>query len=602
MPTTTASTTAPRAGGGGTSADYVDDTASPLDTSQVTGTAPSSSDTTGVSTGTETSSDQTSAPAVPPSVTFGTPSGTFQGSISVTLAADAGLTIRYTLDGTLPTATSTVYDAPIALTETKQVRARAYNGETPVGEPVTGIYVARTFDKPSDIPIIVMEGYGGGRPEKEVRFGQGGGESPPKQPYFDVAFMVFEPVNGAASIANPPSFVTRAGYRERGQSSAGAEKSPYKVEFWDEYNEDIDLPVLGMPAESDWAMIGEYYDKSQIQNAFIYGLGQELGLESVRVRFAELYINFDGGPLEESDYFGLYMLSEKIKNQKNRTNLKQLRPDVTTEPEISGGYILKFDQSALDSGEARIPCVGSQPLQRGAYNPQAACFNDLGIVDPEEPNSEQLAYITSFIQGFHDSLHETPIGDYSKYIDVQSFIDFMIVTELSAHVDAYVRSSHFHKDRNGLLEAGPLWDFNLGMASTNADPTGWRFETQLTSRGNDDWFYQLGKDPAFMAKFAQRWRELRQGILSNEALIARVEAIAAPLANAGQRDFERWPNSGGFFGGGGFGGFGGGGMGGGNQNAEQPTTWRGHVDKLITWLPTRLSWMDTAIESTPAQQ
>src|SRR5690606_10876365 len=152
------------------------------------------------------------------------------------------------------------------------------------------------------------------------------------------------PIDGVASIANPPSFVSRAGYKERGQSSANAEKSPYKVEFWDENNNDLDLPVWGMPAESDWAMIGEYYDKSQIQNALIYGWGRELGLATVRLQFAELYINFDGGPLEESDYFGLYALTETIKNQKNRINLKQLSPEVTTDPEISGGYILKFDQ------------------------------------------------------------------------------------------------------------------------------------------------------------------------------------------------------------------------------------------------------------------
>src|SRR5690606_34417267 len=145
------------------------------------------------------------------------------------------------------------------------------------------------------------------------------------------AFMVFEPVDGTASIANPPTFVTRAGYRERGQSSANAEKSAYKVEFWDGDDNDIDLPGLGMLPESDWAMIGEYFDKSQIQNSFIYGLGVDLGLATVRLRFAELYINFDGGPLEESDYFGLYALTETIKNQKNRLNLKQLRPDVTTE-------------------------------------------------------------------------------------------------------------------------------------------------------------------------------------------------------------------------------------------------------------------------------
>lgn len=538
---------------------------------------------------------------VPNAVTFTTPSGTFQGELSVAIAAAEGLTIRYTTDGSLPTATSPTYSGPLTITETTQVRAQAFNGEEPVDGPVTAIYIARTFDTNSDIPVIIIEGYGGGRPQKTVSFGGPGQQAPqepPANPYYDAAFMVFEPKDGVTSLASSPTLVTRAGYRERGQSSANAEKSPYKVEFWDEYDEDIDLPVLGMPAESDWAMIGEYFDKSQIQNSFIYGLGADMGLATVRLRFAELYINFDGGPIEESDYFGLYALTETIKNQKNRLNLKQLRPEDTAEDKVSGGYIFKFDQSALDSGEAEVICTGSNLLQRGQYNPSAHCFNDLGIVDPDVPNEQQFNYISTYLQGFHDALHETPIGDYTQFIDVDSFIDFMIVTELSGHVDAYVRSSHFFKDRDQLVNAGPLWDFNLGMASTSATPEGWRFETQLTSRGNDDWFYQLGKDAAFMQQFAARWRELRTGILSDAALTERIEAIAAPIANAGQRDTERWPNSGlgGGFGGGGFGG---GGMGGGAMQPTTPARWRDHVDKLIAWIPTRTAWIDAALAEVP---
>jgi hypothetical protein len=183
---------------------------------------------------------------------------------------------------------------------------------------------------------------------------------------------------------------------------------------------------------------------------------------------------------------------------------------------------------------------------------------------------------------------------------VDSFIDFMIVTEISAHVDAYVRSSYFFKERGQMINAGPLWDFNLGMASTDADPEGWRFETQLTGRGNDDWFYQLGQDAAFMQQFAARWRELRGGMLSDAALKERIEAIAAPIANAGQRDFERWPDSGL---GGGFGGFGGMGGNAGGQPTDpvetDPPTWRDQVDALIEWIPTRTAWIDSALAEVP---
>ena len=50
---------------------------------------------------------------------------------------------------------------------------------------------------------------------------------------------------------------------------------------------------------------------------------------------------------------------------------------------------------------------------------------------------------------------------YPSVIDIPSFIDFMILNEFSANVDGYQFSTFFHKERNGKLRAGPIWDFNL---------------------------------------------------------------------------------------------------------------------------------------------
>lgn len=529
-------------------------------------------------------------PEVASDVQFSVPSGTFQGELSVTITAAAGAEIRFTTDGSPATDASTLYDgAPLLLTETTQLRAVSFTGGV-AGFPNTAIYVARTFDVESDIPIVIMEGYAGGRPQKETAgFGAGGDqEVPPPQELIDLGFMVFEPVNGVARISDVPVLATRAGYRERGQSSANAEKSPYKVEFWDENNADIDKPVLGMPAESDWAMIGEAFDATQIQNSLVYDWGAKMGLATVRLRFVELYINFDGGPLEATDYFGLYALTETIKNQKDRINLKQLDETDTVMPDITGGYIFKFDQAALDGGETELVCTGSEPLARGG-DETATCWNDLGMVDPEVLNPEQLAYLEPHVQAFHDALHQSPIGDYSAFIDLPSFVDHVIINELTRDVDAYVRSSYFHKDREALIKAGPLWDYNLAMASFNAGIEGWHYDSQLTGRGNDDWFHILGNDPAFRALFDARWTELRGSFLSDEQMLARIEELAAPIANAALRNQERWgematEEEGNQQGGGNFGGFGG-----------AIGDWETALADLAAYLPERAAWIDMAV-------
>ncbi len=61
-------------------------------------------------------------------VHFETPGATFVERTSVVLTSPtAGATIRYTLDGSEPTTTSSVYAAPIALRETATVKARAFS-------------------------------------------------------------------------------------------------------------------------------------------------------------------------------------------------------------------------------------------------------------------------------------------------------------------------------------------------------------------------------------------------------------------------------------------------------------------------------------------
>lgn len=543
-------------------------------------------------------------------VTFSVPSGTFEMEFSVSLTGPEGAQIHYTTDGSVPTADSPIYDGnPLQIAATTQLRAAPFAAGAASGFGSTALYVQRTFDTPSDIPIVIMEGYGGGRPQKTTPGFGGDTTSEEEQAaiaeennrFYDVAFMLFEPKDGVAAISEAPTLVTRAGYRERGQSSAGAEKSPYRVEFWNNANEDADYPVLGMPADADWAMIGEFYDKTQIRNSLVYYWGEQMGLQTMERRFAELYINFDGGPLEESDYFGVYAITETIKNQDDRVNIKNLKPEDVSEPDVTGGFIMKFDQAALDDNEPVIECTGSGLIARngggfgGGQMPADAgaepghCFDYLGITDPGVVNEQQLAWITNYVQEFHDALHSNPIGDYGKYIDVPSFIDHLLIGEISMNVDAFVRSQYFNKDREGLIKAGPLWDYNFSLGSVGAEVEGWHAEAQLTGRGNDDWFLKLEQDPAFIAKTATRWRELRAGVLSDASVDQQITDFSAPLVNAGPRDLERWPGGGGFFGG----GFGGGG----DDEEADPTTYADHIQTLRDFCKGRMAWLDEAFSA-----
>nr|WP_255500575.1 CotH kinase family protein [Micromonospora sp. Llam0] len=386
--------------------------------------------------------------------------------------------------------------------------------------------------------------------------------------------MIFDPGAGTTALDGAPAVATRAGFKLRGQSSSTFEKTPYRLEFWDNDDDDADYPVLGMPAQSDWVLRGPFPDKSLIREAFVYDLGREMGLYAPRYRFVEFYRNTDATPVGDDDYMGVYMIVETIKNSKVRLDLKQLDEDDRTLPKITGGYIWKFEWMAAE--EPTLPCTG----------PAATCWNYLEVADPDPLQPEQADWLRSYLQEFHDVLRAPNFADpetgYRAYIEVDTFIDQMILNELSREMDAYIRSAYFYKDRDTKIFAGPLWDYDLtfgvGGFFQNDQTAGWQYQ-QIRQPVANDWFNQLMRDPAFVNEVRLRWQSLRRGLLSDASLRARIDALAAPLTNGAQRNFQRWPNLTspmiGFF--------------------FTPTapTWRGQVDYMRDWTLQRAAWLDS---------
>jgi hypothetical protein len=241
--------------------------------------------------------------------------------------------------------------------------------------------------------------------------------------------------------------------------------------------------------------------------------------------------------------------------------------------------VFKFDQGALreDEGEIEIPCISNDMMSMQTGGGES-CFSDLELTDPVEPNAEQLAWIQSYIQQTHDALLAEPIGGYQQFLDLPSFVDQFIINEITKGGDKYVRSVYMHKERDGLIKAGPVWNYNFTLNNFTPELEGWQLEDGPGESSN--WFKILFAQPEFMAAAAARWRELRPGVLSDAELEARIDAVSAPLVNAGPRDLEKWPvgEGSGIFGGGG--------------NEDAPTTWDGQIADLKQWIKDRMAWLD----------
>jgi len=102
----------------------------------------------------------------------------------------------------------------------------------------------------------------------------------------------------------------------------------------------------------------------------------------------------------------------------------------------------------------------------------------------------------------------------------------------------------------------------------------------MMNPGND-WFPRLMQEPGFVASVVARWKELRQGQLSDAQLDARVDTLAAPLAAAAARNFAKWdilttemvPAN--------------------MFRTTTEDTWEGQVASMRTWMHQRVAWLDT---------
>ena len=237
-------------------------------------------------------------------------------------------------------------------------------------------------------------------------------------------------------------------------------KKQYAVETRDEVGENNNVPLLGMPAENDWVLYAPYGDKTLIRNVLAYKLAEKIMDYAPRTRFCELVLN--------GEYMGLYVLTEKIKRDKNRVDVDRMEVTDTEGDELTGGYILKLDKYAGEDTEGFLSDYAPVP---GAA---AETFFQYHYPKPADITSAQEAYIQNFIGDLDDLMDSRDFADslsgYENFIDPATFVDYLLINEMCKNVDAYRLSAFLYKDKNSIddrLKAGPVWDFNLAFGNVD---------------------------------------------------------------------------------------------------------------------------------------
>jgi hypothetical protein len=337
----------------------------------------------------------------------------------------------------------------------------------------------------------------------------------------------------------------------RGNSTWEMPKKPYGLKL------DKKSSLLGMDKHKSWVLLANYSDKTLLRTEFAFYLGKNVFNKlswTPDVKSIDLFIN--------GEYAGVYQLAEQIKIDSCRVDI----PDISETSDLdSGGFILEVN-SYLDE----------------VHNFKSKEGVPVSLKEPDEVCSDTFEYIRNKFQTIEDSLYSEDFTDpekgYLKYIDLNSFVDWYLINELTKNCDAVFFSSvyMFYNPADHKMHMGPIWDFDISSGNNIYNgcdnPEGFWIS-------NAKWISRMLEDPVFADAVASRWEEKKASLY--EAINSNIQDNATLLEDAQQYNFLFWDILGIYV----------------WPNRIVTGSYSGEISEMVNWLNSRYAWMDANINN-----
>lgn len=293
-----------------------------------------------------------------------------------------------------------------------------------------------------------------------------------KDYYLDATLRLVEDVKtrAAGDVVSAPVHI-----KGRGNSSWTQPKKPYRLKF------DEKIALLGEHKDKSWVLVANYSDKSMLRNSLSYYMGKVSNLEwTPSSHFVELFIN--------GKHQGTYLLCEKVKVAKHRVNVGD------------DGFLLECNRWAdQEDGNVYFYTPNLTP---------AIVVKEPDVVAGDANFEYVRNYMLTAEQVLFSANFADPNVGWQKYMDMDSFVDWYLIHEMSKNVDCMFNfSTYLNLPRGGKLRMGPIWDFDIAYGNIKQSDSGylkWVFPS-----GNllsvTKWYSRLMKDPAFVAKLKERF-------------------------------------------------------------------------------------------------
>ena len=163
---------------------------------------------------------------------------------------------------------------------------------------------------------------------------------------------------------------------------------------------------------------------------------------------------------------------------------------------------------------------------------------------------------------------------YAEYIDIDSFVDWYLISEITKNVDSMFFSSMFLNVMPGeKIKMGPLWDFDLSFG--NVDYADSRYAEGWWVKYHP-WYERLFQDPDFVDRVKVRFSYFKD---NQDFILDKIDTYAQQLQWAQQENDNKWQTLGTYV----------------WPNPVFFDTYQEEVDHMKAWYVDRMIWLDNAI-------
>ena len=336
--------------------------------------------------------------------------------------------------------------------------------------------------------------------------------------YIQADMKIYDAEGVLNTLSAEPDIDSQINIRVRGNSSRLFDKVGYLFQFTKDDGSDRDIAVMGMEKDNTWVLHGPFLDKTLIRNYMWYNLSGRIMDWAPDVRFCEVFLN--------QEYQGVYVMTEQI-------SVGEGRIEVTKYDGKAGvsSYIVCADRESVNDVQY---LQNFTSYARRIYGRLEVKYPGASKLTPELTETISRDF-SKFEKALYSYDYDSARYGYQNYIDVDSFVDYFIINEVAQNTDAGLYSTYFYKDVTGKLKMC-VWDFN------NCCDNYIEEQTPMAGYFMQDrpWYFMLCKDENFNKRIISRYRELRRGILSEEAITANIREIRDYLGTAVDRNFEKW--------------------------------------------------------------